>query len=72
VAGVDGGTPAASIGLAAGDTITSVNGQTVDSPSRLTTLLQAAHPGDQVAIGWTDQSGTQHTARATLMAGPAD
>jgi len=72
IAGVERGTPAASIGLAAGDTITSVNGQAVDSPTRLTTLLQAAHPGDQVAIGWTDQSGTAHTARPTLIAGPAD
>jgi S1-C subfamily serine protease len=72
VAGIEPGTPAATIGLAAGDTITSVSGQTVDSPSRLTTLLQAARPGDQVAIGWTDQSGTQHTARATLVTGPAD
>jgi S1-C subfamily serine protease len=72
VAGVERGTPAATIGLAAGDTITSVNGQTVDSAAQLTTRLQTARPGDQVAIGWTDQSGAQHTARATLIAGPAD
>jgi S1-C subfamily serine protease len=72
VAGVEAGTPAASIGLAPGDTITSVNGQAVDSPSGLTTLLHRARPGDQVAIGWTSQSGTQHSARATLATGPAD
>jgi len=72
VAGVEPGTAAASIGLAAGDTITSVNGRQVDSPSRLGTLVQAAHPGDEVSIGWVDQSGNEHTARATLTAGPAD
>jgi S1-C subfamily serine protease len=72
VAGVERGTPAATLGLAAGDTITSVNGQPVDSATSLTSLLQAGHPGDQAAIGWTDQSGTQHTGRATLIAGPAD
>jgi S1-C subfamily serine protease len=72
VAGVVPGTPAASIGVAAGDTITSVDGRTVDSASGLSTLLQSARPGDKVAIGWVDQSGTEHTARATLATGPAD
>lgn len=72
VAGVEQGTPAADIGLAAGDTITSVNGQAVGSPSALTTALQGTRPGDQVAIGWTDQAGAQHSARATLATGPAD
>ena len=28
--------------------------------------------GDQVSIGWTDSSGSQHTAKATLITGPAD
>jgi S1-C subfamily serine protease len=72
VAAVVPGTPAASIGLAAGDTITSVDGRTVDTASALSTLLQSARPGDKVAIGWVDQSGTGHSARATLATGPAD
>lgn len=72
VAGVESGAPAASIGLKAGDTIISVNGQTVDLPSTLTKLLAAQHPGDQVTVGWTDSSGARHTASATLIAGPAD
>ena len=72
IAGVEQGTPAADIGLAAGDTITSVNGQAVTSASGLTTALQATHPGDQVTIGWVDQSGAQHSAKATLTTGPAD
>jgi S1-C subfamily serine protease len=70
--GVEPGTPASAIGLTAGDTITSINGQPVDSPSALTTLLHAAHPGDQVTVGWTDSSGSKHSSRATLVAGPAD
>jgi S1-C subfamily serine protease len=72
IAGVEPGTPADSIGLGAGDTITSVNGQAVTSASGLTTALQASHPGDQVSIAWTDSSGSQHSARATLTTGPAD
>lgn len=72
VAGVEPGTPAASIGLAPGDTIVSVSGQSVTSASGLSTLLQGSHPGDKVAIGWTDTSGADHTARATLATGPAD
>jgi S1-C subfamily serine protease len=72
ITGVQSGTPADTIGLGAGDTITSINGQTVDSPTTLTTLLHAAHPGDQVSVSWIDSSGARHTARATLIAGPAD
>jgi S1-C subfamily serine protease len=69
---VESGTAAESIGLAAGDTITSVNGRTVDSPSALTAALQTTRPGDKVAVGWTDSAGARHTATATLGSGPAD
>ena len=72
ISGVEPDTAADSIGLASGDTITSVNGRTVDSPSALTAALQTARPGDKVAIGWTDSNGAKHTAQATLTAGPAD
>ena len=65
------GTPAAQIGLVVGDTIVSVDGQTVDSPTTLSTLLGQRHPGDSVAIGWTDPLGTQHTGTVLLAAGPA-
>lgn len=72
VSGVESGTPADSLSLAAGDTITSINGQSVDSASTLTTLLQGQRPGDKITVGWTDASGSQHTGRTTLIAGPAD
>ena len=67
---VDGG-PAAQAGLTEGDTITSLAGQTVDSPSTLTQLISKYHPGDKVQIGWTDDSGQSHQATVTLTTGPA-
>jgi S1-C subfamily serine protease len=72
VAGVEDGTPAATAGMAAGDTITSVDGQAVGSTSALTTILQSHRPGDRVTVGWTDASGATHNARVTLATGPAD
>lgn len=72
LSGVQSGLPADSIGLAAGDTITSVDGQTVDSAAALGPLLTAHRPGEQVTIGWTDSSGNHHSATTTLVAGPAD
>ena len=71
VVGVEPGTPAAAAGLVAGDVIVSVNGQDVVTPTTLTTLLQAHHPGDAVQLGWQDASGQPHTATVTLTTGPA-
>jgi S1-C subfamily serine protease len=62
--------PAQESGLAAGDTISSFNGQTVASPSALTNFLLPFHPGDKVTIGWTDSSGQSHTASVQLSSGP--
>ena len=70
IAGVVDGGPAASAGLAAGDTITGVNGTTIASPQALTAALAALHPGDSATIAWTDASGTSHTAQVTLAQGP--
>ena len=71
VASVLSGTPAAQAGLAAGDTIVSVDRQTVDSAAALTTLLTRHQPGDKVTIGWTDPSGAQHASTVALASGPA-
>ena len=72
VSGVQAGSPAAGAGLVAGDTITSVNGQPVDSSTSLSTLTKSHHPGDKVSIGWTDTAGAGRTASVTLATGPAD
>jgi S1-C subfamily serine protease len=72
VGGVMGGAPAERAGMSAGDVITSIDGQPVDSPTKLTTLLHAHHPGDRLSVGWTDTSGAKHTATVTLTTGPAD
>ncbi|MCI0159248.1 S1C family serine protease [Leifsonia shinshuensis] len=70
IAGVIDGSPAAAAGLAAGDTITAVNGTAIDSASALTAALGAHAPGDSVSVTWTDASGTSHTASVTLAQGP--
>ena len=71
VAGVIDNTPAASAGLVAGDTITSVNGKAVASGTDLTSTLKSFKPGDSVTIGYTDASGAAQTAKVTLIQGPA-
>ena len=62
--------PAAQAGLAAGDTITSLAGHTVDKPSTLTNLILQYHPGDMVRVGWSDSSGQSHQSTVTLASGP--
>jgi S1-C subfamily serine protease len=71
IEGTQSGTPAASAGLAAGDVITSVAGQTVSSGTSIQQVLGGHHPGDKISIAWTDTSGQSHTATVTLANGPA-
>lgn len=70
VAGVLSDFPAAQAGLVANDVITSLDGQAVDSPSALISLLGRYHPGDQVQLDWSDPSGQQQAATVRLVAGP--
>jgi S1-C subfamily serine protease len=70
VAQVLSGSAAGKAGVAVGDTIDSLNGQNVSSPTDLTNLLESEHPGDVVQLQWTDQSGQTHTASVTLGSGP--
>jgi S1-C subfamily serine protease len=65
------GEAAQGAGLAAGDLITSLGGSAVDSPTTLVALIDRDHPGQSVAVGWTDQFGQEHTAQVTLGTGPA-
>jgi S1-C subfamily serine protease len=62
--------PAAQAGLAAGDVITSVGGQTVNSATALTNVIGQHHPGDSVSVTWLDQAQVQHTATVQLTTGP--
>jgi S1-C subfamily serine protease len=69
---VEPGSPAEKAGIAAGDTIDAVDGQTVDSPDTLASLTKAHHAGDSVSVAWTDQGGKSHTTKVTLAAGAPD
>jgi S1-C subfamily serine protease len=72
ISGTVDGSAAAQAGLAAGDTVNSINGQTVSSASGLSTAMESYKPGQQITIGWVDSSGQSHTATVTLGSGPAD
>jgi S1-C subfamily serine protease len=64
------GSPAAQAGIAAGDTITGIDGKTVTSPTDISSALVSHHPGDRVSVTWTDSTGTSQTATLTLASGP--
>lgn len=72
IAGVIDGTPAAGAGLAAGDTITAVDGVAVADGDALSAALAEYAPGDQVTLTWTTADGGSASATVTLIAGPAD
>jgi S1-C subfamily serine protease len=70
ISSVVSGGAAEQAGLGAGDVITSLDGQAVDSASTLSGLMVSHHPGDKVQIGWTDASGQSHTTTVVLGSGP--
>jgi S1-C subfamily serine protease len=70
ISGVVPGGSAATAGLAAGDVITSVDGQAVTSPAMLTQIMAQQHPGQSIQVGWSDQSGATHTTTVNLQSGP--
>ncbi|MCS6575551.1 trypsin-like peptidase domain-containing protein [Curtobacterium flaccumfaciens pv. flaccumfaciens] len=71
VAGTVEGSGAASAGLGAGDTITSLDGTAVTSSDQLTKVVQSHSVGDKVSVRYTDSAGTAKTVTITLTAGPA-
>lgn len=71
VAGTVEGSGAASAGLGAGDTITSIDGTAVTSSDQLTKVVQSHSVGDKVSVRYTDSAGTAKTVTITLTAGPA-
>ena len=70
VVGVIDGGPASQAGITRGSTITSIDGQAIESLTDLSKILSAHGPGDQVSVTWTDSSGTSHTATLTLTQAP--
>ena len=70
VTGTQAGSPAARAGIPAGAVITSVGQLPVGSISELGTAIHQHHPGEALAVTWVDSQGS-HTARLTLVSGPA-
>ena len=70
VTGVVAGSAAESAGLAAGDTVTAVDGTDLSSAEQLSSLIAAHAVGDQLRIEWVDSSGTANRATVQLGAGP--
>jgi S1-C subfamily serine protease len=71
VDGVLCGTAAATLGLASGDVITSVNGQAVTTPGSLTAMMSGFRPGTKVTLSWETVSGNHKRGTLTLGAAPA-
>ena len=71
ILGVLCGTAAQEKGIAAGDVITSVNGQPVTTPDSLSGITARYHPGTVVSVNWVGVNGVKHTSAMTLGSGPA-
>jgi S1-C subfamily serine protease len=65
------GMPAAKAGIAAGSTITSIDGTKVTTASQLSSLIAKHSAGDKITVTWVGPSDNSHTATVTLVAGPA-
>ena len=50
--------------------IVSVDGTSVGSGTDLSSVLGRYKPGDEVTIGWMDQSGSRHSSSVQLATGP--
>lgn len=66
VAGVVGGSAAATAGLPKGAVITKVDNQIIDGPDALVAAVHAKAPGDTMALTYADPSGTSRTVEVTL------
>ena len=70
ISGVESGSPAESAGLQAGDTITAIDGNSVQTVDDIIAALDSHHAGDTVQVTWTDASGQRQGASIKLVAGP--
>jgi S1-C subfamily serine protease len=69
---VEVGSPAATTGLVAGDTIVSVDGSVITSSATLVAAIGQYRQGTEVTVGWIDVAGVSRSAAVTLAGGPAD
>jgi S1-C subfamily serine protease len=69
IAAVVTDSPAADLGLAAGDVITAVDGTSVTSAEQLSEVIGSHDAGDRVTITWTDGSGATQSGTAALAQG---
>ncbi len=67
---VTDGSAAATAGIAAGDTITRVDGTAVRTTDDLRTAVAAHAAGDRVTVSWTSAAGTSRSATVTLGEAP--
>jgi hypothetical protein len=70
VVGSVAGSSAARVGLAAGDTITSVNGVGITTAKALGDALSMQRPGDHVTLTWVTPHKTAHVANVRLSRAP--
>ncbi len=66
VISVESNGAAAKAGVVAGDHITAINGEAVDSVGTLTGILAGLQPGDTITVAVTHQNGNTATLHATL------
>lgn len=71
IAGTIAGAPAQRAGLAAGDVITSIDGQTVTTGSGLQAILLTKKPGDTIHVNYVNANGVAKSVRVRLVSGPA-
>ena len=71
IAGTVPGTPAQKAGLAAGDVITSINGQSATSGSELQTILLTKKPGNTIHVDYLNVNGKAASVNVVLASGPA-
>lgn len=60
------GSAAASAGLVAGGTVTTLDGTEVADSAELSDQVGSLEPGDSVSLEWTDAEGAEHTATVDL------
>jgi S1-C subfamily serine protease len=70
VVAVQDASPAATAGIAAGDTVTAIDATTITALDDLAQALAPHQVGDQVKVTWTAADGTTGSATVALVAGP--